>query len=274
MRAFAVVRPAGGLIEEVDPGLARGRNGLVHLRSDGGERNLEIGTVAKSIFDETKDVIITWFGVLSNGPSAFARLDLGSNSVLLFALRFLFYVSLVDFAVGIPSAAANGTKYDDKMFIGLSITSIYVEYLAAALIIYGAMKILGGKASLQACLSGYCFLTAYLPIAAVLRLPSVTIVEPAIKAGANYPDISQRASVLLLGLPPWDKSVFVLASVLSLGVYIYFLINVYRCFAKLHGLSGGRAVGAFLLGLFAALIFAGTFIMPFDGAISRGFSAK
>lgn len=235
---------------------------------------MEIGTVTKTIFDETKDVIITWFGVVSKGPSAFAMLDLGSNSVLLFALRFLFYVALVDFAVSIPSAAANGVKYEDKMCIGASIATTYVEYLSFALIIYGTMKLFGGKAPVQACIAGYCFLTAYLPIAAVLRLPSVGIIDTAIKAGANYPDIARRGFAMFAHLSAWDKVVFVLASLLSVGVFVFFLSNVYRYFRKLHGLSSGRAGFAFSLGLFAALLFTMAFIMPFDGAIYRAFAVK
>ena len=62
---------------------------------------MEIGAVTKTVFDETKDVIVTWFGVLSQGESAFASVDLATNSALLFALRFLFYISLADFAVSI-----------------------------------------------------------------------------------------------------------------------------------------------------------------------------
>jgi hypothetical protein len=143
---------------------------------------LEIGTVTKTVFDETKDVIITWFGVLSQGEPAFASLDLATNSALLFALRFLFYISLADFAVSIPSSAANGVQNENRMFIGVSIASIYVEYLAFSLIIYGTMKLLGGKAPVQACIAGYCFLTADLPVAAVLRLPLVPIIDAALKA--------------------------------------------------------------------------------------------
>jgi hypothetical protein len=235
---------------------------------------LEIGTVTKTIFDETKDVIITWFGVVSKGPSAFAMLDLGSNSVLLFALRFLFYVALVSFAVSIPSAAANGVKYEDKMFIGVSIAAIYAEYLSVALIIYGTMKLFGGKAPVQACIAGYSFLTAYLPIVAVLRLPSVAIIDAAIKAGTDYPDITRRGFAIFVPLSPWDRAVFVLAAILSVGVSVFFLINVYRCFRKLHRLSNGRAMLAFALGLFAALLFTMAFIMPFDGAICRAFAVK
>jgi hypothetical protein len=235
---------------------------------------LDIGAVTKTIFDEAKDVIITWFDVLSKGPSGFASSDLGSNSALLFALRFLFYVSLVDFAVSIPSAAANGVKYEDKMFIGVSIASIYVEYLSVALIVYGMMKLFGGKARVQECIAGYCFLTAYLPIAAVFRLPSVTIMDAAIKAGANYPDITSRGFAMVLHLSAWDKGVLVLAGVLSVGVFVLFLVSVYRCFRRLHCLSNGRARFAFALGLFAALVFTMAFIMPFDSAIYRAFAVR
>ena len=235
---------------------------------------MEIGAVTKTVFDETKDVIVTWFGVLSQGESAFASVDLATNSALLFALRFLFYISLADFAVSIPSSAANGVQYEDKMFIGVSIASIYVEYLAFSMIIYGSMKLFGGKAPVQACISGYCFLTAYLPVAAVLRLPSVGIIDAATKAGANFPDAANRAAAMFMRLSTWDKLVFVLASLLSVGVFVFFVINVYRCFRRLHQLSIGRARLAFGLGLLVALLFTLAVIIPFDGAISRAFAVK
>jgi hypothetical protein len=235
---------------------------------------LEIGAITKTVFDETKDVIVTWFGVLSQGESAFATVDLATNPALLFALRFLFYISLADFAVSIPSSAANGVQYEDKMFIGVSIASIYVEYLAFSLIIFGAMKLFGGKAPVQACIAGYCFLTAYLPVAAVLRLPSLSIIDRALKTGANYPDIAHRAAELFVRLPKWDKLVFAVASILSVGVFVFFVINVYRCFTRLHQLSIGRARLAFSLGLLVALLFTMAVIMPFDGAVARAFTEK
>jgi len=233
---------------------------------------LEIAAAAKSVFDETKDVIITWFGVLSKGPSAFANVDLGTNSALLFALRFLFYVSVVDFAVSIPAAAANGVRYEDKMFFAVSVTTIYVEYLSVALILYGAMKLFGGKAPLQACIAGYCFLTAYLPVAAILRMPLMTVLNTALTGGVNYPDQIKRGFALLLGLSRWDKTVFILAAILSTAAYVFFLVNVFRCFRKLHGLRTGRAGAAFAVGLLLAQLFAMAFLMPFDGAISRAFA--
>jgi hypothetical protein len=237
-------------------------------------QSLDINAITKKVFEEAKDVIIAWFSVLSQGPAAIEKLDLGASPTVLFALRFLFYVALVDFAVAIPSVASSGVKYDDEVFIGVSLAAIYIEYLSLALILYGALKLFGGKARVEECVAAFCFLTAYLPLAAILRLPTVPIGVKAIDTSANYPEAVGQGAVSLLRLSRWDLSVFLLSTVLATGVFVLFLIYVFRCFRRLHGLPRPRALLAFALGLMCAFVFALAFVIPFDGAIDRAFARK
>lgn len=236
--------------------------------------SLDINQVSKAVFEEAKDVIVTWFSVLSGGPKALERVDLDANSTLLFALRFLFYIGMVSLVVAIPSEAANGVRYNDELYMGVSVAAIYLEYLSFALILHGALRLFGGRARVQKSVAAFCFLTAYLPVAAVLRLPTVPVVTSATETGANFPEVIARGTAALLRLSRWNLAVFLLSSLLSVGVMVVFLVSVFQCFRRLHALSRLRALVAFMIGLLFASAFVLAFILPFEGAIDRTFAKK
>src|SRR5215469_11102878 len=93
-------------------------------------------------FKAAKEVVLTWFSVLTRGPDAFRRIDLENSATLFYALRFMLYMSFVSFLLHIPSVAKFGIKY--TLFIQpFWIAEAYVEYLAIGLILYGSMKLFG-----------------------------------------------------------------------------------------------------------------------------------
>lgn len=235
---------------------------------------LEINAIAKTVFGEAKDVVINWFVVLSQGPAAIEKLNLGATSTVFFALRFLLYVDLVDFAVDIPSLASSGVRYDDEIFIAISLAVNFVEYLSVALILYGTLKLFGGKARVEECVAAFCFLTAYLPLAAILRLPTVSITVKAIDTSSNFPEAVNQSTLNLLHLSHWDLTVFMISYLLSTLVFVLFFSNVFRCFRRLHALPGKKALLAYALGLLCALGFVAAFVLPFEGALDRAFARK
>ena len=235
---------------------------------------MDVNSITKTLFGEAKDVVITWFSVLSQGPKAIEKLDLGASSTVLFALRFLLYVALIDFAVAIPSLVSSGVNYDDEVFIAASLATNYVESLSVALILYGSLKLFGGKARVEECVTAFCLLSAYLPLAAILRLPTVPIQVRAIDTSANFPEAIRQSLVSLLHLSHWDLAVFLLSDLLATAVLVLFFINVFRCFRRLHALPRLRALFAFALGLLCAFGFVIAFLMPFEGAIDRAFGRK
>ena len=78
----------------------------------------------------------------------------------------------------------------------------------------------------------------------------------------------------LLHLSRWNLGVFLLSCLLSTAVMVVFLVNVFRCFRRLHALSRLRALVGFVIGLLFALAFLAAFIMPYEGAIDRAFAKK
>ena len=235
---------------------------------------MDVNTITRKAFEEANDVIITWLAVLSRGPAAIEKLDLTASATVLFALRFLFYVAFVDFAIALPFAASSGVRYSDGAYVGISVAAIYVEYLATALILYGALKLFRGKARMEECISAFCLLSAYLPLAAVLRLPMVAIVSKAIDTSANYPQAVSQTVASLSKLTGWDCVVYVASNLLSAAVFAFFLVSVFRSFRRLHALPKARALIAFTLGLIFAFAFAMAIVMPFDGTVDRAFARK
>ena len=236
--------------------------------------SLDINRVGKAVFDELKDVIVTWFSVLSGGPKALESVDLGANSTLLFALRFLFYIGLVDLVVEIPFEAANGVRYTDELYVGLSVAGIYFTYLSLALILHGALRLFGGRGRLQESVAAFCLLTAYLPVAAALRMPTVPVLAGAVEAGTNFPDVMARGTAALSHLSRWNLTVFLLSTFLSTGVTVVFLVAVFRCFRRLHALSRFRALAGYTTGLLLASAFWIVFLLPFAGAVDRTFTKR
>ncbi len=226
---------------------------------------MDVGGVVKS-FDEAKDVIITWFSVLTRGPDAFEQIDLGTSSTLFYALRFTLYMSFVSFLLHIPTIA----KFDLKnvAFVQpILIVETYIEYLAAGLILYGSMKLFGGKGSLQACTAAYCFLTAYLPIIAVLMLPAQMLVVPSMRKSPDYPDAIRILYEQLQHLSAWQLSGLLLSWLLTTVVFVVFFAAVFRAFRALHKLNRARAVSAFVLGLLASVVFNVFFLERWISAI-------
>lgn len=90
------------------------------------------------IFDEAKDVIITWFSVLSSGPDAFSRLDLEKSSTLFYSLRFMLYMTFVSYLLHIPTLAKLNSK-NAVLVPTVWVVGTFVEYLAPGLILYGSI---------------------------------------------------------------------------------------------------------------------------------------
>ena len=205
-------------------------------------------------FRNARDVIITWFSVLTRGPDAFIRINLEAASTLYYSLRFTLYMVFVSFLLHIPAVA----KFDFKnvaLIQPVWIVETYIEYLAPGLILYGSMKLLGGRGMLQSCIAAYCLLTAYLPIIAVLMLPAQMFVVPAMRIAPQYPQAIRVLSEQLRRLSAWERSGVLLSFLLSTIAFVIFFTAVFRTFRTLHRLKMARAVAAFILGVLGSVVF-------------------
>src|SRR5262245_19302118 len=106
---------------------------------------------ADTLFDKSKDLILTWVSVLTPGPKAFERIDLEAPSTHWYALKFLFFVVCVDALTTLPLAATGSASWTSLNVAGPSVAYVAetcVEYLSVAVILHGAMKVAGGKGEL------------------------------------------------------------------------------------------------------------------------------
>jgi hypothetical protein len=187
--------------------------------------------------------------------------DLEKSSTLLYALKFMLYMALVDLVVHVPLAAKLGINLQSGFFILLFVVEAYVEYLATGLILHGAMKLFGGKGRLQACIAAYCFLTAYLPLISVLMLPTQMLVVPVIAQSSNFPQDLYQLAAQAAQLTAWDRFSLLLSFLLTTVVFVLFFKSVFGTFRALHELSKARAIFAFIggFGLFRCI----------DGSVSN-----
>jgi hypothetical protein len=227
----------------------------------------------EAIFEKAKEIIVTWFSVLTRGPNAFAKIDLEANSTLVYSLKFLFFMAFVDVAVDFPLSAKIGSSFLKELAIPpVLYVEAFVEYLMTGLILYGSMKLVGGKGRLQPCTVVYCFLTAYMPIVSVLWLPVRIIVTPAMVKSLSYPNTVDDTLGPVLQLSAWNLLGIVLSFSLSTVVYVLFFRAVFQNFRILHQLNKGRARLGFIGGLAGVVIFLTEFLKPSISMILRGLS--
>lgn len=235
---------------------------------------MEVTAIAKTIFQENKDVLTTWFSVLTRGPKSLQATHLDRNSTLLYGLRFMFYMAVVELVLTIPFAKGMESKTGNMFLVGAALAESLIEYLAAALILHGAMKAFGGKGRAQACIAGFCFFTAYMPVIAVLMLPWNRVYAPVMAKSADYPQIIGQLFGKLQQLATWDRSALVISFLASSAVWVLFLTGVFRCYRALHKLGRLRAAFAFTAGLLFTAGFELVFAVPMASAVFQAFAGN
>src|SRR5262249_42662344 len=151
------------------------------------------------------------------------------------------------------------------------IVETYTENLAVALILYGFMRLFGGKGSLQASIAAYCFLTAYLPIGSFLMIPPRMLIATALAQATTFPQIVQELYDRLRQLSSWERFGIFLSFFLTTAVFVLFFAGVFLAFRALHALNKPRTVLAFGLGLICSSVVVAIFLVPLFATILQGF---
>jgi len=227
-----------------------------------GPKLMDVDSILKQ-FEGAKDVVSTWFSVITRGSRAFERIDLEKSSVLFYSLKFMLYVALVDLLFHLPFAVATGGTGKAVSIESLLLLETYLEFLILGFAIYGAMRLVGGKGSLQASIAAYCLLTAYLPIISVLMMPMRALIFPSMELHPDLPTVIKQAGPQLSHLSAWEATGFWLSFLLSTLVFVIFFVAIFRTFRLLHKLSNARALLGFLLGLISASAILALIVEPF-----------
>ena len=113
-----------------------------------------IKTISDTVFKEGKDVIESWFAVISRGHKGLSAGELSQrgNNALLYGLRFVLYMAFASLLLEIPTEALRGIKYENKAFVLVSVAESYIEYLGCGIAFHTAMRVFGGKGKFRASL--------------------------------------------------------------------------------------------------------------------------
>jgi hypothetical protein len=226
-------------------------------------------SVISQAFEKVKDIIVTWFSVLTRGPSGFAKIDLESHSTLVYALKFMVYMVVADLVLDLPLAAMVGGSYLTGMAVPVAlIVEAYVEYLTVGLILFGALKLMGGRGRLQPCVAAYCLLTAYMPLISFLFLPSrIFITIPVLLRGE---ELNVNAFHQLWDpLSAWNHFKVLFSVLLITVVFVLFFRSVFQEFRILHQLTRARAIVGFIGGLAASAAVEWVFLKPATSLLYR-----
>src|SRR5215472_1090823 len=227
-----------------------------------GSKPMDVDSILKQ-FEGAKDVVSTWFSVITRGSRAFEQIDLEKSSVLFYSLKFMLYAALVDLLFHLPFAVATGGTGKAVSIESLLLLETYLEFLILGFAIYGAMRLVGGKGSLQASIAAYCFLTAYLPIISFLMMPMRALIFPTMERHPDLPDVLQSVGPQLCQLSVWKATGFWLSFVLTTLVFVIFFVVIFRTLRTIHKLTNARALLGFLVGLISAAAILALFVEPF-----------
>jgi len=273
--------PQSGIKEEREPPVERKPPKQQPIQSvkpgqseEGKERATQQAPTQKktlgTIFEKGKNIVVTWFSVLARGPNAFEKVDLQDSSTLIYALRFMFFMALVSLAIDLPLVAKIGGSFLAASSIPCALViEAYLEYLITGLILYGSIKLVGGKGGLQASIAAYCFLTAYLPLMSFFMLPVRRLTIPAISQGSNYTNAVSKLFEEASHLSTWDLSSLVLSFLLTTVVLVLFFRAVFNIFRAIHQLSRARALLGFVGGLIGWAVIMSMFLEPALSATLR-----
>lgn len=219
-------------------------------------------------FEKNRDIIVTWFSVLTRGPKGFEKIDLENSSTLVYALKFMFYMAVVSIMIDLPLAARVGSSFLTGMSVPAAlVVEAYLEYLVVGLILFAALKLVGGKGRLQPCLAAYSLLTAYMPLISFLMLPSRMITVPALLRGTDFKEAV--TAVAWDQFSAWSLLSFVLSFLLTTVAFVLFFRAIFRQFRILHQLTWLRTAVAFIAGLSVSAIVMALFLEPPLSALYR-----
>ena len=210
-----------------------------------------IKTISDTVFKEGKDVIESWFAVISRGHKGLSAGELSQrgNNALLYGLRFVLYMAFASLLLEIPTEALMGIKYENKAFVLVSVAESYIEYLGCGIAFHTAMRVFGGKGKFRASLIVSCLLTAYIPVMGFFLIPTQKYSLPLIKKSSNILTAASDLLAVARNWSAWDRIVCSFSFLGALVVLALFVTAVFNSLRALHQLSWTRAALSCVLGL-------------------------
>jgi hypothetical protein len=224
-----------------------------------------------------KGLAALWLAVITRGHTAIDPLMLDRPETLWRALRFLFYMVLINTLMRLPAMAVPGDATRAAGFFVAYVAADYVEWLGLGFALHFAMRALGGAGTLQKSIATFCFLAAYVPLIAVAQVPMWGVTAEAIRAAGavswNPADALDRMRDLAEGLPAFGFVRLFLSFALATYLWWRLFVNVLRAFRALHRLTSARALSGLALGIGAVLVFVALVVTPYFGTVYERFAA-
>ena len=218
---------------------------------------------------------VSWLSLITRRERALDPLDLHKREVLWRALRFLLLMVLAGELIRIPAAAREGQQYWLPGYLVTYAASGCIEWLAAALLLHLAMRLVGGTATVQASVAAVCFLSAFLPVIGLSQIP-VWGLNIAVTKG--LPDLAwtpgqalDQATRFVEGLGSFGTIRVLVSFAAATALWAILLTAIFQGLRALHRLRAGRALLAFIAGWLAYVAFLAFFYAPLAGMVYQAF---
>jgi hypothetical protein len=218
---------------------------------------------------------VSWLSLITRRHLALDPLDLHTREVLGRALRFLLYMVVAGGLIRLPAAAREGQQFWQLGYLVSSTASYYVEWLAAAVLLHFAMRLAGGRATIQASVAATCFLSAFLPVIGLSQIPvwglNISVMQATPDLSWTPAKTLEQLEAFTAGLGGFGTVRVVVSFVAATILWGIMLTAMVQALRTLHRLAWLRALPAFAAGWLAYLAFIVFFYAPLIGMVYQAF---
>jgi hypothetical protein len=248
----------------------------IELRRAQFARDLERLERALAPSTAASNPVALWLALLTRRHRALDPLDLSRPAMLWRAFAFLVLMMLIGEALRLPVNARAGLPYWNAAYLAADVIANCVEWLVIGAALHLGMRALGGRASLQASLAVFCFMSAWVPVIALSQVPvwgvRVSVVQDMADVGWN-PELGlEKMREFVEALGAFGTARLVLSFALATVLWFLLFVSVYSALRSLNRLAGVRAIAGFALGLAAGAVSVALVSAPLLGAVYAAFA--
>ena len=200
-----------------------------------------------------------WLQVLTRGHRALDPLELDDPEVVLRSLRFLACMILLSDLLRLPMLLGTGAVTNLGSFTTYLVAN-YFEWLGAGVALHLALRLFGGRGTLQKSIAAFCLMSAYVPLISLAQVPVWSLHVDAFRAlDGGLTAVLAVLEGFVEQQGGWGNLRLAASFLLSTTLWIMLMRSVLAAFRTLQRVGLARCALAALTALLGYLIFLSVF---------------
>lgn len=215
-----------------------------------------------------------WITMITERGAALRVIDLGSDDVFAFAVKFMVINAAWCVLFSLPAAALAGFDYLGAPYLVSSLVMAVVFWVGMASVLHLSLRAFGGSANYRRTLVIFAMFTAFYPLIGVIYIPVDRFVAPLMaKQGFTEAALSEGMLSDLLAMAPLSDLIYAaVAYAIGLGILLWMHFLILRSALLVHGLHRGRAMGASVFYMIALFLFLSLVVGPINNLVLLAFA--